>query len=747
MLVSKGVPPGPVVFLSMPRESLVELYDSPDVARNATSSSPMFRAILDQAPTLLLLLDTEGRIQYCNQRVQLRLGAEITGLALAKFIVEEDCAEFREQLRLLVEAGESAERRCELCFLDRQGVAVAFDCRFVNLLAQPDVNAVLLNAREISDYKAMEQRLRDSERRFEIVLWGSNIAYWDFDVTKMLARRSEQWFIMTGWSPEEWYAESQPWYKRIHPEDERQIEPILRRHLEGHSDRLELEYRVLCANGAWRWMCDRGRVVERDATGRPLRVIGTSIDIDARKRAEQHLATSNERLRAVTQSVPDLLFLTDLDLRVQFANRPMLGHSTAELIGRSILDLLPTEERDPVRAVYDRALATREPQTYELRHVIDGEVRWFESRVGLVMHEEQPTGLTVASTEVTSRRRGEEALKIQARILDAMREGVLVLDSSSTIRMTNGAITRLTGYEPRQLIGRSGRMLTRYTESEYEEVRSEINQRLTEAEFFARDLHCVHRDGGFFTAGCVITPIQIGGEAHRLLVLEDVTQRRELEREIIDIANREQQRIGSDLHDGLGQELTGVALMLTSLVGRLKREQAGAAGDAEEIVALVNGAIDSARALARGVSPVSVERGGLPSALRALASRASDMYGATVRFRGKVWPQLTLDAAACDHLYRIAQEAVNNAVKHGRATQVTIDLQVAGANVTLTVKDNGGGMAGDAQLSRGMGLKIMHYRASMLSGSVAVEGAEGGGLQVICRCRQPTAADVSVVRN
>jgi PAS domain S-box-containing protein len=733
----------------MPRESLVELYDSPGVARHATTSSPMFRAILDQAPTLLLLLDADGSVQYCNRRAQGLFGisaAELTDVPGVNFIVDEDRAEFREQLRLLVAGSDAPERRFELRFLDRAGTGVPADCTFVNLLAQPDVRGVLLSARELGEYKAMEQRLRDSERRFETVLWGGNIAYWDFDVAQKLAHRSEQWFIMTGWSPEQWYAEARPWYQRVHPEDQLQIEPALKHHLEGNSDRLELEYRVRCANGTWRWMFDRGRVVERDAAGRPVRVIGTSMDIDDRKRVEQHLATSNERLRAVTQSVPDLLFLADLELRIQFANRPMLGHSPEELIGRSILDLLPDEERNPVRAVYDRALATREAQTYELRHVIDGEVRWFENRVGLVMHEEQPTGLTVASTEVTSRRRGEEALKIQARILDAMREGVLVLDSSSTIRMTNGAITRLTGYEPRQLIGHSGRMLTRYSESEYDEVRSEINQRLTEAEFFARDMHCVHRDGSFFTAGCVITPIQIGGEAHRLFVLEDVTQRRELEREIIDIANREQQRISSDLHDGLGQELTGVALMLTSLVGRLKREQAGAAGDAEEIVALVNGAIESARALARGVSPVSVERGGLPSALRALATRASDMYGATVRFRGKVWPQLTLDAAACDHLYRIAQEAVNNAVKHGRASQVTIDLQVLSGNVTLTVRDNGRGMAGDAQLSRGMGLKIMHYRASMLSGVVAVEAAEGGGLQVICRCRQPTLADVSVVR-
>jgi two-component system, LuxR family, sensor kinase FixL len=245
-------------------------------------------------------------------------------------------------------------------------------------------------------------------------------------------------------------------------------------------------------------------------------------------------------------------------------------------------------------------------------------------------------------------------------------------------------------------------------------------------------MHCVHRDGSFFTAGCVITPIQIGGESHRLVVLEDVTQRRELEREIIDIANREQQRISSDLHDGLGQELTGVALMLTSLVGRLKREHAGAAGDAEEIVALVNSAIESARALARGVSPVSVERGGLPSALRALATRASDMYGATVRFRGKVWPQLTLDAAACDHLYRIAQEAVNNAITHGRGSQIEISLISQGGKGLLSIRDDGVGISQQARAGQGLGMHTMDYRSRLLGGSLQVHQRARRGTVVTC---------------
>jgi len=734
----------------MPRESLVDLYAAPDVARDAPSKGSLFRTLVDHSPVFTLLLSAEGTILHCNRLSQSLLGYapdELIDATLPSCIAKDDQARFQDELHRVLRAESAAnEARLELRFLARDGTRRSFSCRLSNLLAHPDVRGVLLSAQDITEQRSLEEQLRDSELRLDAVLSGGNIAYWDYDLRQQSARRSTHWFAMTGWSATEWYAEAYPWAKRVHPEDQPYIEARLREHLEGNLNTLELEYRALCADGSWRWMVDRGRIVERDAAGRPQRIIGTSTDIDARKRAEQHLATSTEQLRAVTESVPDLLLLTDLELRIQFANRPLLGREPQDLIGRSILELLPEEEREPVRAVHARALATRRPQVYESRHIVGGEVQWFENRVGLVMHEGQPTGLTVSSTEVTVRRRGEEALKIQARILDAMREGVLVLDAASVIRLANGAIRRLTGHEPRDLIGQPARMLTRYSEAQFLEAKAQIDRQLAEEDFCARDIASLHRDGSAFTAGCVITPISIGGEAHQLIVLEDVTQRRELEREIIDIANREQRRIGNDLHDGLGQELTGVALMLSGLVGRLRREHPPAAGDAEEIVALVNSAIDGARALARGVSPVSVERGGLPSALRALAARASDMYGTTVRFRGKVWPQLTLDAAACDHLFRIAQEAVNNAVKHGHATQIVIDLHVTKDTVTLAVRDNGGGLASDAQLSRGMGLKIMHYRASMLSGSVALEPVEGGGLQVVCRCRQPPTPESSAVR-
>jgi signal transduction histidine kinase len=118
-----------------------------------------------------------------------------------------------------------------------------------------------------------------------------------------------------------------------------------------------------------------------------------------------------------------------------------------------------------------------------------------------------------------------------------------------------------------------------------------------------------------------------------------------------------------------------------------------------------------------------------------------EIYGTQLRFRSKIWPQLALDSGASNHIYRIAQEAVNNAIKHGHAREVIIDLHVTGESVTLIVSDNGTGLPPGANLSSGMGLKIMRYRATMLGGEVRTENRPEGGTRIILSCRQALPAD------
>jgi len=214
----------------------------------------------------------------------------------------------------------------------------------------------------------------------------------------------------------------------------------------------------------------------------------------------------------------------------------------------------------------------------------------------------------------------------------------------------------------------------------------------------------------------------------------DITERRELEQEILDISNREQRRLGSDMHDGLGQELTGLSLLLKGLEVQLSREVPQYLPQLTKISELLAHTIQSTRSLARGLAPVNLERGGLPEALRHLAVRCSDMYGLECTFADATQRLPELDEGSATHLYRIAQEATTNAARYAHARHLNIQLRTTSRKLQLGVKDDGIGLsAGLAKGKPGMGLKIMEYRARMMGGTLAFE-EPGTGTQVLFTC-------------
>jgi len=214
----------------------------------------------------------------------------------------------------------------------------------------------------------------------------------------------------------------------------------------------------------------------------------------------------------------------------------------------------------------------------------------------------------------------------------------------------------------------------------------------------------------------------------------DITERRELEQEILDISNREQRRLGSDMHDGLGQELTGLSLLLKGLEVQLSREVPQYLPQLTKISELLAHTIQSTRSLARGLAPVNLERGGLPEALRHLAVRCSDMYGLECTFADATQRLPELDECSATHLYRIAQEATTNAARYAHARHLTIQLRTTSRKLQLGVTDDGIGLsAGLAKGKPGMGLKIMEYRARMMGGTLAFE-EPGAGTQVLFTC-------------
>jgi PAS domain S-box-containing protein len=220
-----------------------------------------------------------------------------------------------------------------------------------------------------------------------------------------------------------------------------------------------------------------------------------------------------------------------------------------------------------------------------------------------------------------------------------------------------------------------------------------------------------------------------GGTWRSIGIIRDITERKELEKEILAISEREQQRIGQDLHDDLCQQLAGIEFLSRALQEQLRAQQQ--ADNAGEIARLIRIAINYTRQLARGLAPVELAAEGLTRSLQVLAERTSRLFKVKCSFQSEGM-LVVQDPMVSTHLYRIAQEALSNSIKHGQAKQIRIVLAAKPEGGDLSIQDNGKGLRGGAHVTAGMGLRVMRYRADIIGASLLIEGRSAGGTILTC---------------
>jgi PAS domain S-box-containing protein len=464
-------------------------------------------------------------------------------------------------------------------------------------------------------------------------------------------------------------------------------------------------------------------------------------------RSSGGLAASLRYLTQVTGGSSERMLLLDRELKVLFANRAIDAQNQAvEAHGKFFGELVPEHSREQVLACLRNVFSTGRPQLLEIDRSVQGSdapkltsQRYQEIRVSPVREGQEIVALTLNITDLTHHILAQRTLTTQAKIIEAMLEGVALIDADGAIVSTNPAFETLFGFERGVLTGWPLAQLA--FAAEFDIDRLLIDDAQTGAvrrgagpwpvEFTA-----LRQDGVSVTLAGAVSRLREGAAEHRLIVLQDVSERKLLERAMLEAVSHEQYRIGNDLHDGLGQELTGIALMLRCLAGRLAAEHRPALTDVEGITRLVNNAVESTRSLARGLSPVNLERGGLRDALAGLVMHARSVYGIKAVFSNRMHPNIVLDEELANHLYRIAQEAVTNAVKHGRAKAVRLQLSSARRAVRLVIADDGAGMpteASNATNTSGLGTRIMRYRARMAHGDLRFEHGQPG-TRVVCEC-------------
>ncbi len=222
------------------------------------------------------------------------------------------------------------------------------------------------------------------------------------------------------------------------------------------------------------------------------------------------------------------------------------------------------------------------------------------------------------------------------------------------------------------------------------------------------------------------------GDAHLVGVVHDITEQRQLERELLKAGENERKRVGRDLHDGLGQLLTGIGFLSKTLAQSLQVREDDAAAEAAEITHLVEDAIDHTRSLSKLLLPVELEVNGLEAALQRLRWHVTNVYGIGCKLKTGTYLPIQ-DPEIALHMYRVAQEAVHNAVRHGKPSKVEITLSTRGGVTRLIVADNGIGLPeGVEKRGGGLGLRTMQYRAQTIGATLSIAPRKGGGTQVCC---------------
>jgi PAS domain S-box-containing protein len=232
-----------------------------------------------------------------------------------------------------------------------------------------------------------------------------------------------------------------------------------------------------------------------------------------------------------------------------------------------------------------------------------------------------------------------------------------------------------------------------------------------------------------------------GPDKTRVLgIIEDITGSRRLERALIDANHQEQQRLSNELHDGLGQDLTGLAYLASALATEAERTRSPLAEQISALSGLARHAVEACSNIARGISPLTESRGSLIAALRQTVERANAGGRARVEFRVSDGAPLRLSQESLNQLYRIAQEALNNALKHSNAEHIVLMLEIDPARIRIEVADDGSGFPQSEARFGGLGLDSMRYRAAAIGAHLSIQNRDPHGVVVNCECRQMPGA-------
>ena len=634
---------------------------------------------------------------------------------------------------------------------------------------------------DITGHKLAEQQLRASERRYRRLFNLVPVAVYSTDGEGLIQDFNQRAVELWGRTPEKnaekfcgsrrrFYSDGQPM-----PYDQYPIARVLRGEELSPGD-CEL---ILELKNGMRKHVFVSPIVLKDDAGKIIGAIDCLHDITERKRSEEALRESEESMRRLTDAIPQIVWTNSADGKANYFNRrwyEYTGMNYEESVG-SGWEAVHPDDVPVAKERWERALKAGEAFDceYRLRDAA-GNYRWFIGRNVPLRHNGEVLGWFGSATDIDDLKEAEQALRESQERYRLMVDGardyaIFLLSPSNDIVYWSAGAERVFGWSAEEAVGQSGELIFTPEDRATEQEEKEIETAMREGCANDRRWH-MRKDGsriwvdgvmrrlndektgalrGFAKIARNATEERESEErlrqAHSELeqrvmertaelvatnteLYEEMRRRQALEREILDVTERERARVGQDLHDGLCQELTATAFLLKSRAKELARKVPECATALEEAAAIVNENAGRARDLARGLHPFELGAGGLLVALRELATRTNQLV--PCRFECARSLRVSDEIIALN-IYRIAQEAANNALKHARASEIIIRLRKDDHHLVLSVSDDGIAMRSPTRKRKTMGIHTMKYRADVCRGKLEIESGRGRGTTVTCR--------------